>query len=253
MTYFGRCQRTLTAPFTALAPITTATLFNAGPIFSFLTVWDTIQGGTLYRSETVLSSGTLFAEPVTIIWQSSDLSKFPSAYATALAATMGVKLQENFQPDLRADSSGEAAAGLSVGAKVGIALGAVLGFALLIGAAVMLFLRRRKKAKQSLELDGRTEPAVEMPGYSSGFKRFFRGRWRAEADGRMQRAEMETEKVFELPVPPAELEAPQHRQQQIRGHAPPYVNPTYLNSVNDTANEKKEDDVGISELPKKVS
>lgn len=247
MTYFGRCQRTLTAPFTALAPINTATLHNPGPVLSFQTVWDTTTGSILYRSETILSAGTLFAEPVTIIWQSSDLSKFPSAYATALAATMGVELQATL---IRTESSTKPTSGLTVGAKVGVALGA-LCFALLVGATIIFCLQKRRKTKQPVVSTHELVHVSEMSGYSSGLRRLFRGKWRAEVDGRAQRMELEAEKVYELPVPPAELEAPQHQQQQreAQNPGPPYeIRP---HSVSTT--QKKEGTVSMSEAVKRAS
>jgi hypothetical protein len=85
---------------------------------------------------------------------------------------MGVELQGNSQAGFRTDTSSEPAAGLSVGAKVGITLGAVLGFAFFLGAAVIFFLRRHKKATQSATPEGRTEPVQELPGYSSGLRKF---------------------------------------------------------------------------------
>jgi hypothetical protein len=158
---------------------------------------------------------------------------------------MGVELQGNSQ----ADTSSEPAAGLSVGAKVGITLGAVLGFAFFLGAAVIFFLRRHKKATQSATPEGRTEPVQELPGYSSGLRKFFWGRWRAEIDGTTQRAEMETEKVYELPVPPTELEALQHQQLHTQDPAPPYeTRPHLVPTIH-----KKEDTVNISEAVKHIS
>jgi hypothetical protein len=162
---------------------------------------------------------------------------------------MGVELQGNSQAGFRTDTSSEPAAGLSVGAKVGITLGAVLGFAFFLGAAVIFFLRRHKKATQSATPEGRTEPVQELPGYSSGLRKFFWGRWRAEIDGTTQRAEMETEKVYELPVPPTELEALQHQQLHTQDPAPPYeTRPHLVPTIH-----KKEDTVNISEAVKHIS
>lgn len=255
MTYFGRCQSTLTAPFTAIAPITSITMINSGSLYSYWTVWDTNVGGTWYHSETTLSSGTLFAEPVTVMWQFSDLSKFPRAYATALAVTMGVELQAGLRADSNTDFPSKPAAVLSVGAKVGIAIGAVLGFALLVGVAVIMCLRRRRKARQRVAAEDRTVPAHELPGQSLGLKRFYQGEWRAEVDGRTQRAEMEAKQEYELPVPPVELEAPQcgeQQERQFRDPAPLYDVSGHFDSANDTASEKKGGDE-TPELPKKVS
>lgn len=189
MSWFDQCQGTFTTPFTALAPVTIHT-GRYGPA----TFWDTVLGGNTYSSPTVLASGRLFAEPVRVLWQSSDLSAFPNAYATSLAATMGVKFS--------VESS------ISTGAKAGIAIGAVLGFALLAGAIAVLVLRRRRKA----QCPSMPENMAEMSGHSTGLKKLFRGKWRAEMDGGSQPAEIDSRKVYVVPGPPAELEAPHHEQ-----------------------------------------
>lgn len=192
MSYFGRCEGTFTTPFTALAPIgitrpTATTSIMSG------TVWDTVIQGRTYSSQTVLSTGTLFAEPVTVLWQSSDLSRFPGAFATSLAAKMEV-------------SYGEQQPSLTTGAKAGIAVGAVFGFALLVGALIVLYRRKRKETRQA----GLPEDMAEMPGNSPGLKKMFRGKWRAEMDGESQAVELDSKKVHVAPGPPAELEALPH-------------------------------------------
>jgi hypothetical protein len=187
MSWFDQCQGTFTTPFTALAPLA----LNSGRDFT-PTAWDTIISGTTYSSPTLLASGRLFAEPVRVLWQSSDLSNFPSAYATSLAAKMGVEIGD--KPSL------------STGAKAGIALGAVLGFALIAGAIAVLVLRKRKKA----QVPRIPQDVAEMPSHSAGLKRLFRGKWRAEMDGDSQPVEIDSRKVYVVPGPPAELEAPQH-------------------------------------------
>jgi LPXTG-motif cell wall-anchored protein len=95
---------------------------------------------------------------------------------------------------------------LSTGAKAGIALGAVLGFALIAGAIAVLVLRKRKKA----QVPRIPQDVAEMPSHSAGLKRLFRGKWRAEMDGDSQPVEIDSRKVYVVPGPPAELEAPQH-------------------------------------------
>ena len=145
------------------------------------------------RSTTVLSTGTLWAEPVTVYWQSEDLSRFPSDYATSLAAAIGFSLN--------AQTSAPPTSGLSKGATAGIVVGAVLGAALVGRIIILVFLRRRKQSKYH----GPTIP--EMSGQSTGFKKFFRGRWRAEADGTSNPVEIDSRNVFVIPGSPVELDA----------------------------------------------
>lgn len=155
MTLFERYESTSTTPFTALAPAVIRICVGSSSSLSYGTVWDTVVEGRSYCSQTVLSTGTVFAEPVTILWQSSDLSRFPSAFATAPAATIGVKL--DVEPSL------------GTGAKAGIVIGAVLGLGLLAGAVIVLCLRRRNRA-QHPDLP---ENMAEVSGHSSGLKKMF--------------------------------------------------------------------------------
>jgi len=142
----------------------------------------------------VLWTAILFAEQVTVLWQSGDLSSFLSTFATALAATMGVGY--SMQPSL------------TIGAKIGIALGAVIGFAAPVSAMIILCRRKSKKAWQG-KLPAIT---VELSGNFSGLKKTFRGIWRAVMDGTSPAAELDSRIVFVMPGPPVELEAPQHAQ-----------------------------------------
>lgn len=158
--------------------------------------WVFVTAGRTIRPEIVLSSGVLFAEPVTVIWRSSDLSNFPTAYATALATEMGVEMNAGPQPSPT----------LSARARAGIAAGAVLGVIFLFGSMMCFCMRKRNKARQHDFPEG----MAEMPGHSAGLKRMFRGKWRAELDGRSQPTELDSRKVYIMPGPPVELEAPHH-------------------------------------------
>ncbi|KAJ8107250.1 hypothetical protein OPT61_g8996 [Boeremia exigua] len=183
LTYFGQCRGTFTTPFTALAPIAITTIGSLLSTLGTRTVWDTVTEGRTYRSQTTLSSGTLLAEPVTVMWQVSDLSKFPSAYATTIASEMGINLGD--------DPS------MSTGAKAGIAVGAVLGFALLVGSIVVILRRRRTARRAGVQND-----MPEMHGHSSEIKEMVHNDSKAEMDGRSQPTELDTRQA------PAELEAP---------------------------------------------
>ncbi|KAH7394776.1 hypothetical protein BKA66DRAFT_455799 [Pyrenochaeta sp. MPI-SDFR-AT-0127] len=56
-----------------------------------------------------------------------------------------------------------------------------------------------------------------MSGQSAGFKKFFGGKWRAEADGESQPVEIDSRDVFVIPCPPAELEGSHPNQDRDRG------------------------------------
>jgi hypothetical protein len=109
---------------------------------------------TIFISEqAVHTDGVAEARPVHIVWQSSDLSDFPSAYATSLAAVIGVPFGPATpasssaipQPTQSAQPASPINTNLSTGTKVGIGIGAALGVFLLGGSAIAILLRRRKK------------------------------------------------------------------------------------------------------------
>lgn len=94
---------------------------------------------------------------------------------------------------------------LSTGVEAGITIGAVLGVALLIGVVVFCLLRRKK---------ARHPDVPEMSEQTSGFKKLLQGRWRVELDGKFQSVEIDSRKVYVVPGPPAELEAPQYHREE---------------------------------------
>jgi hypothetical protein len=198
MVYFKERQSVFSTPFTALAPT-----YVAIPSGYTGTVWDTTVKNTLpgatkslvYRSETVLTTGTLFAPPLVVLWQSSDLSLFPNAYATALAATVGVSIGTQ-SPDSETSSH---TSSLSTGTKAGISVGAMIGIAFVAGLIVYFCLRQRKKARHS--------DIPELSGQSSGFKTMFHGKFRAEMEGTSKPTEVDSRNVVVIPGSPVELEA----------------------------------------------
>ncbi|KAF3006077.1 hypothetical protein E8E13_011029 [Curvularia kusanoi] len=155
MSYIGRCERAFTTPFTALSPmqILVTTSAASGAWASSTIGWETITANKTIRSKTVLSSGTLFAEPVTVLWKSSDLSNFPTAYATALAAEMGF----NLSPELPDYTATDSPSTVSAGAKYGIAVGALFGSIFLFSLIVYLVylcVRKHRKARQGYLPEG---------------------------------------------------------------------------------------------------
>lgn len=149
MSIDGECVKTFTTPFTAIVAFSTS-------VFRFwdLATYDEKDKWSTYRNTTVLSSGTAYAHPLTIYWQSTDLSRFPSSYASSLATQIGVPFPATtpapgastniVQPTSNSVLTA-ATAKTSRKTQAGIGVGSVLG-ALILGAAVftILWLRRRR-------------------------------------------------------------------------------------------------------------
>ena len=120
------------------------------------------------RSSTILNGKYIFEyPPITLAWESKDLSKFdpPSApllaYRSAIATGASIASSPSQSPGDTATKQGATAtgssaasktsapaSGLSTGAKAGIGVGVAVGVLALIGILVWAILRRRKR-KQS--------------------------------------------------------------------------------------------------------
>jgi hypothetical protein len=197
------CHKTFSKATTALAPFSATITWTAG--FSEPTVFTTTrwivdwgvdctnenERGCHASSPTVLQSGTAKAWPTHVWWQSSDLSMFPSDYATQIAAIASIPFGKSSQPSHR----------LSPTAQVWIGVG--VGFAVVIIVIILLCFWRRRTKRQRQQ---RTEhPGIpEMEGGSKGLKRFMGGKWRAEAHGTSEPVEAEARSVRVIPGPPAE-------------------------------------------------
>jgi hypothetical protein len=169
-------------------------------------VWLSVEVGVKSYNRTITDcvfTGTVWAEPVSVYWQSSDLSLFPSAYATSLASAMNVPFLSATSPTSSTLPTRTPEA-LSVGAKAGIGVGAFFGVAIIAGALVFVSLRRRKRQKSMQHPD-----LPEMNGQDSGFKRMFAGKWRAEVDGSSKPVEIDSRNVMVMPGSPVELEGSQ--------------------------------------------
>jgi hypothetical protein len=210
------CVRTFTTAFTALGPISITWAIDDS-IVPRIVYDDNINVavarglvGMGVSSPTTLTSGTATAVPMTVYWQSSDLSKFPSAYAASLASLLNLPLEATTTSSTvsstpipgPSETPGPTATGLSTGAKVGISVGTALGSLVLSIILIMLFLRHRKRKRAA------QNPAVaEMSGVSSGFRSFVNGAWRSEAEGKSEPVEMDSGNVNVIPGPPVELDA----------------------------------------------
>ncbi|KAF3003526.1 hypothetical protein E8E13_005453 [Curvularia kusanoi] len=210
--YGGRCQSLFSTPTAVAIALPTPSSTGGGS-----------YGG--YASIAQMDAGVALAEPITVYWQSSDLTRFPRAYATSMASYMSVTL-ESQSADLMSSVSttsgttnapkdnvtGTTARGVSKGAMVVIILSAVVGAALLAGAAFFC-LRRRRRQRQRQQQQAFSEQhgaATELPNHSSGFKSLIRGRWRAEMEVKPAPVEIDSGKVYTSAGLIAELEAPVH-------------------------------------------
>lgn len=141
-----------------------------------------------YVNTTEVSSGWKAVSPLTVFWQSTDLSRFDAAYASALASKLQVKLEvtqtspmavtmlptaspastyavsaptgTDFGSDMESEST--STSGLSPGVKVGISIGSVCGVAILAAAMFLLhrYFRRRKITDCNEE---ETEAGIHVP------------------------------------------------------------------------------------------
>ena len=231
------CEKTWTSPspMTALTSFTT-TLIDPG----FCTPTITIEAldlttpictaievsygdsatesiATLKNLPTTVMFGEAMAKPFTVYWQFSDLSRFPSDYASSVASVIKVPLENtttlsssttsptSTHSATDPDSKGSS---LSPGAIAGIAIG--VGALVISSIVVFLYLRRKRKQQQRLQ-----HPEVpEMVASSRGLKRFIGGKWRAETDGTSQPVEAGSTSVRIIPGPPVELDGTQMEREQ---------------------------------------
>lgn len=160
------------------------------------------------------STGTLWAEPVVVYWQSTDLLNFPSDYATSLMPKMGLSSVEtaSIGSGSRDATGTDAVAALKVGAIAGITIGCVSFAALLVGLVNCLCLRRRRQGQVSgTQQDLFTDTPDQLPA----MRMIIGEDYRVELDARKHHAEVECRQapieigsdVFTAIV---ELEAPIH-------------------------------------------
>lgn len=167
---------------------------------------------TMHLNWANLDAGVAWAEPITIHWQSSDLTRFPSAYATSIAAWMGVTMEAqptsaaSGLPTLSGVGQSELSkSGIPEGVIIGFSVGAFAGLAVLTGVIIYWLRRRRRKHHAFATEHGL---ATELSNHSTGLRSWIRGRWRAEMDGREAPVEIDSKNIHTSSGPIAELEAP---------------------------------------------
>jgi len=174
-------------------------------------VWEHASGSGAGQSTTssitTISAGVAVADPVTVAWQLEDLQSFPPDYASSLARKIGITLpaSDNTLGNPR-QTSAPAAGDLSTGAKAGIGIGAAIGAAVIGISAVLLCLRKRRKAGTTTSGHNNSE----MEDQDLSFKKtrwYFGGKWRSEVAAEPTQNELDSKAVHVVPGPPAELEA----------------------------------------------
>ena len=213
----GSCEKTFSSPMTALTNFTTTLSVLSVDVNMTVTVSaidlttelcpdgfsKPCEPRTTLSRPVEVKSDVAYASPMTVYWQSSDLSGFPYEYASSIASVINLTWQ-NFTttspppPTPRAKNSGP-----SPGAIAGIAVG--IGVFLIFSIVLLLYILRRMKQKQQQRLQ---HPGMsEMEGSSRGLKHFVGGRWRAEQDGTSQPVEAGSTSVKIIPGPPVELDS----------------------------------------------
>lgn len=150
-----------------------------------------------------MTSGTAYALPFIVWWQSSDLPNFPEDYASSLASMIKVPFGDTSNNSSSSIASPanprDQGSKLSPSAIAGIAVGIVT---LVISIVVLgLYLRRRQKQQCIQHRD-----EAEMEGSSMELKHFVGGRRRAEQDGTSQPVEAGSTSVGIIPGATVELD-----------------------------------------------
>ncbi|PVI03251.1 hypothetical protein DM02DRAFT_669915 [Periconia macrospinosa] len=191
------CRTTFTTPFTAITGYTeSGTTYWDSSINSYLDTLETTtdpRGSVSVKSNmlispilkvnrTVVTSGVASATPIIVAWQSSDLTVFPSDYASSLARRMGVDFatttlaspgssqsipQATQTPPPASSTTPTQRPPLSTAAKAGIGVGATLFAVLVITAilATLLLRRRRKQGRKVVDGDEvELRSKAELPG-----------------------------------------------------------------------------------------
>jgi hypothetical protein len=216
----AQCVATFTTPVRAFCPYTitrssktTLTLFYESTIRAS-SGGETIDRTTVLTNITTLTSVSAVAQPLYVLWQSADLSRFPPAYASSLAKRINVPFTATASPgsssSLPAQTSPPRSSpeGLNTGAKVGIGIGVSL-FVLLIISILAFFLLRRRHTRNNTSASTSQPTTAEMEDQDailSTRKWYLGGKWRSEAEAKNEPGELDSRNVRVVGGPPAELE-----------------------------------------------
>ncbi|KAL2871592.1 uncharacterized protein BJX67DRAFT_166568 [Aspergillus lucknowensis] len=125
-------------------------------------------GSDVDLTTSTTASGTIqmWAQPITIMYQESDLSYYTSTSSSSVSTTPSSSTITTTSPP-RPDSDTSSDSGtLSGGAKAGIAVGSIVGALLLLGLGFVFWRRLGKKKAQAM---GSIQGGVQE-GYGPGYK-----------------------------------------------------------------------------------
>jgi hypothetical protein len=135
---------------------------------------------------TTVSSGTIYANAISIYWQAEDLALFESSYASALPSELSIETAATSTPTgsgrpveqaalpggsakfpdptfLSSSSSSPSDNSLSVGEIVGVVPGSVTGATFLALAAFLILRRRKRRAAEAGTPEAKHMTSVEAP------------------------------------------------------------------------------------------
>ncbi|KAH7399196.1 hypothetical protein DE146DRAFT_736588 [Phaeosphaeria sp. MPI-PUGE-AT-0046c] len=144
-------------------------------------------------TRTYVSSKAAVVEPLVVMWQSTDLSKFPSAYATALAKRLDVTYTPSTSatpghlaglPEATSDISTAPSGPVPGTGLLGIIVGFPVLIVVLIAVLVGFLIRRRRRRIRTACTDKNALPELEDQETKQGRTWFLGGRWRSETDSK---------------------------------------------------------------------
>jgi hypothetical protein len=221
--YSVACLSTISAPFRAYAPISTANANSTSLVYEYTEgVWSNGVGGNVVRSSIItITTGLAVADPIVIAWQMNDLTSFPPDYATSLAKRIGVAVPTNTAtPSPISSTIPPTAHNLSTGAKAGIGIGTTIGTIITLSILILYLRLRRTKAPNISSPSEPKETIAEIGGqYVNEMgeqdhcerKSYLGGRWRSEAPVEDVQHELDARAVNVVPGSPVKLDAAEVR------------------------------------------
>lgn len=168
---------------------------------------------------TTLTSAVALADVINVIWEETDLPRFPSAYAASLAKRIGVSFtpsampgSSSFLPSQTASTSPSklSSKGLSKGGTAGVGVSSAVAFLIAIALIAFLVLRKRRKTREASTSFSheRYHPEMEDQDASLATRKWFlRGRWRSEVETpKAKPGELDSRSVRIVSGPPQEMD-----------------------------------------------
>jgi len=214
------CLSSFSTPFAAYAAMTTVPALGeeGTPIYDYTTTYESSGGvrkTSVISDITTLATGLAVADPIIVNWQIDDVGIFPSEYVRSLVARYSVPAPAgtstptiNALEPTNAPAPSSSPNGLGTATQVRIGIGIAVAAAL-VGSFLIFWCLRRRRESAANDV---VVPEMEDPDFTKSQRRWFLGgRWRNEVDAQAAQNELDAKPVvYELPQPPAELEAHDH-------------------------------------------